>query len=301
VAAADPPVDCFYVYPTISRDPTANSDLVPAENEEIYTTLNQAARLTAACRVFAPVYRQRTLTALAGEVETTEDTRNIAYDDVVDAFRHYIANESHGRPFVLTGHSQGAGLLRRLIAEEIDGEPLLRDRLVSAHLLGGSVAPDGFDNIGPCTSRTDVSCIVSYATFRDTAPPPDSTFFGRFDGGPAMCVNPVDPAGGPAVAQPYFAIASSGLLGGRVQPFDDETRTDEITTPYVSYPDMVTVECIDDGTVGYLEMSVTTAEGPRADDVGGDLTPEWGMHLIDVNVVMGDLVDLVVSQSSTFA
>ena len=32
-AAANPPVDCFYVYPTVSLDSTPNSDLVPGEEE----------------------------------------------------------------------------------------------------------------------------------------------------------------------------------------------------------------------------------------------------------------------------
>ena len=35
VPAANPPVDCFYVYPTISRDPGLNSDLVPSDSEEV--------------------------------------------------------------------------------------------------------------------------------------------------------------------------------------------------------------------------------------------------------------------------
>ena len=39
---------------------------------------------------------------------------------------------------------------------------------------------------------------------------------------------------------------------------------------------------------------------PRIDDIGGDLTPEWGMHLIDVNVAMGDLVSLARSQGKAF-
>ena len=29
--AGDPPIDCFYVYPTVSRDPTANADAVAKE------------------------------------------------------------------------------------------------------------------------------------------------------------------------------------------------------------------------------------------------------------------------------
>ena len=36
---------------------------------------------------------------------------------------------------------------------------------------------------------------------------------------------------------------------------------------------------------------------PRIDDIGGDLTPEWGLHLVDVNVAMGDLVSIARRQA----
>ena len=299
VPVVDPAADCFYVYPTVSNDPEANSDLIPAEGEEIFTTLNQAARLGEACRVFAPIYRQRTLTALLGQVESDDSTRTLAHDDVVDSFKHFVANLSDGRPFVLIGHSQGAGLLRVVVEQEIDHEPILRDRLLSAMLLGASVAPDAFDNVPPCASITDTGCVVSYSSYRNTVPPPGNGIFGRTTSGPAMCVNPVDPAGGAAVSSPYFTVQGSGGIVSRgAQPFDDEARTQEITTRYVMYPDMVTVDCIDDGQFGYLQLTVTSADGPRIDDIGGDLTPDWGMHLVDVNVAMGNLAELVASQSA---
>ena len=41
-------------------------------------------------------------------------------------------------------------------------------------------------------------------------------------------------------------------------------------------------------------------EDPRIDDIGGDLTPEWGMHVIDVNVAMGDLARIARSQAKAF-
>ncbi len=87
VHAEDAPVDCFYVYPTISQDQTASSDLVPADDEEIFTTRSQAARYGSVCNVYAPVYRQNTLPSLLGNVRAPEgvDTRQIAYDDVLDA------------------------------------------------------------------------------------------------------------------------------------------------------------------------------------------------------------------------
>src|SRR5205807_1830581 len=61
--AKDPPIDCFYVYPTASTDPTLYSDLVP-DTEEKRSVHGQAARLGAQCRVFVPAYHQLTITAL---------------------------------------------------------------------------------------------------------------------------------------------------------------------------------------------------------------------------------------------
>jgi pimeloyl-ACP methyl ester carboxylesterase len=136
--AADPGIDCFYIYPTVSRDPGTNSDMVigPEETNVVY---NQAARLNSTCRVFAPMYRQVTLAMIGGGGPAPApgvSPFGMAYGDVVDAFKDYIATKSDGRGFVLIGHSQGSRLLSRLIQDEIDDEPLLRDRLVAAYLLG---------------------------------------------------------------------------------------------------------------------------------------------------------------------
>jgi hypothetical protein len=39
---------------------------------------------------------------------------------------------------------------------------------------------------------------------------------------------------------------------------------------------------------GYLALVVHgDPADPRTDDIGGDLTPDWGKHLIDANVAMG--------------
>jgi len=100
--ADDPPVDCFYVYPTTSFDQGLNSDFTPGEAEEISTVYNQVARLTSSCRVFAPIYRQATVAAIGGGSDRQDgpDPRTVAHGDVLDAFRYYIANESEGRGFV---------------------------------------------------------------------------------------------------------------------------------------------------------------------------------------------------------
>ncbi|MFP3901810.1 MAG: DUF3089 domain-containing protein [Acidimicrobiia bacterium] len=316
--ADDQPIDCFYIYPTISFDEGPNADLEISEPEEIFVAYNQAARLTSECRVYAPVYRQITLSAIGGGAPPAEDgtdPRAVAYGDVVDAFRHYVAQEGEGRGFVLIGHSQGAGHLNRLIQDEIDGEPLLRDRLVSAYLLGSSVGvPEGevvggdFDDVPLCEAADQTGCVVSYASFRSTVPPPDDSLFGRVRGDSdlrAACVNPAAIEGDAGELEPYFLteLPEGTLVGGPDgQPaFADDARNDEITTPWVTFPGFIEAECVDDGEFSYLELTVDgDPEDPRVDDIGGDLSPEWGMHLVDVNVAMGNIVDLVGSQAEAY-
>lgn len=316
VPAADPETDCFYVYPTTSGDDAANSDLDPDEAEEIYTTYNQAARYGSVCRVFAPVYRQRTLNALLGAVEAPEgvDPGEIAYGDVVDAFRHYMANDNDGRGVILIGHSQGASVLRRLLADEIEPEPVLLERLVSAHLLGTSVGvPEGdvvggsLDQVPLCTARDEAGCVVTYASFRHDAPPPENSLFGRAreDDRQAGCVHPADPAvdvGEAVTLEPYVLVEPvERALGDGAQPFSDPARTAEITTPWVTWPDFVSGACVQDGEFSYLALTVMgDPSDPRTDDIGGDLTPQWGMHLVDMSVAMGDLVALAQSQADAW-
>ena len=324
--ADDAPIDCCYVYPTISQDQTPTSDWNPSPNEEEYVTLNQAARLGSQCRLFAPVYRQRTLAALVGGTSGTGGPAGEAVDpyaDVLDAFRTYLAEDNHGRGFVLIGHSQGAGLLGRLLREEIDGNEPLRSHLVAAYLAGASLSvPQGedvggdLDNIPLCRKPDQTGCVLSWATFRSTAPPTSVSFFGRpggrlgndtSEGMVAACVNPADLAGTAggdgAPLHPYFPADAKGSI---LTPSTGDASwleggASSITTPYVSVPGLVTGRCeLKDG-FSFLSITVHPDPGPRVDDVPGDLTPEWGMHLIDVNVVMGDIVDLVGRQAKAYA
>ena len=310
--AADPPVDCFYVYPTVSQDPGLSADLEPAANQEVWVVRNQAARLTGACRVFAPVYRQGTLGAIDDSLPREERLAAFrgAYEDVLDAFRHYVANESDGRGFVLVGHSQGAGLLRELVAQEIDGDPALRRRMVSALLIGtavevprGEVVGATFDDVPLCEAEDQVGCVVSYATFPADDPPGADARFGRTEepGLQVACVNPGAPGGGPATLTPYFPteIPEGSLAGaGAAESIE---RLERLETGWVTLPDYVEAECVEREGASYLAATIGAAEGDvRGTEVGGAL-PGWGLHLVDVNIAMGDLVDLVVAQGLAYA
>jgi hypothetical protein len=295
--ASNAPIDCLYVYPTISQDRSANSDLVAGEDEEIFATLSQAARFGSVCDVYAPVYRQITLASLFGEVAAADGVypAEVAYSDVLDAFEHYIANDSAGRGFVLIGHSQGADHLARLIREEIAQDPALRDRLVSALILG---PPGAVPDIQPCTEPGQVGCLLSYSTYDAASPPP-----GIFGAGPAPCTNPAALGGGSASLHPAFVAGPVSPLGGAGGiPFANPAAAPDITTAWVGYPGFVTGECVDDGTFGFLSATIDADPADaRTDDLAGDtLGPEWGLHNIDSNIALDDLVAVVAAQAESY-
>lgn len=293
------PVDCFYVYPTISEDPTLNSDLVAGA--ELGVLAQQAAQYNELCTVYAPVYRSVTLAGLFGQAGGDRATAwQTAYDDVADAWRHYLANDNDGRGVILIGHSQGAGHLGRLLADVIDPDPAQRKLLVAAHLIGSSVAvPVGADvggdlqEIPLCRSLDATGCVVTYATFRSTAPPPENALFGRPRSGEGMagCVNPAAPAGGPAELSARLSSADWALTDRSLVP----------TTPFMDMPGLLRAECVERNGFSYLEITVVADPlDPRADDIQGDLSPEWGLHLIDIPVAGGSLLAMARSQVEAY-
>ncbi|HEY3739686.1 MAG TPA: DUF3089 domain-containing protein [Bryobacteraceae bacterium] len=315
----DAPIDCFYVYPTISNDPTANSDM-EAGPEERSVILHQFARFGSQCKLYAPIYRQVTLTALRANMvrKPMAADRVLAYHDVVDAWNYYLEHYNQGRGFVLIGHSQGSGVLTQLIKHEIDGKPV-EAHLISALLMGTSLpVPRGkdvggaFQHIPLCRSMTQTGCVVAYASFRANEPPPKGALFGHVAGGPDMmaaCVNPAAPGGGSAPLHAYLASGKGGAttLAPEPKPWVTPPPKHPIDTRFVSVPGLLTGECVDDAHGSYLAITVHgDPSDPRVDDIAGDVVangvklPAWGLHLIDANVVMGDLVALVGHQSKAY-
>ncbi len=189
---ADPnaPIDCFYVYPTVSTDPTQNSDMT-ADAAELNVIRQQFARFAAKCRPYAPLYRQITLAGLrralaaGGGGGAGALASGIQYDDVRDAWNYYLDHDNKGRGFVLVGHSQGSFILAELVRREIDGKPV-QSRMVSAILLGTTLAvPRGkdvggvFQHVPLCHSASQTGCVITYASYRSTLKPPADTLFGK--------------------------------------------------------------------------------------------------------------------------
>src|SRR5471032_135962 len=317
--AADPkaPIDCFYIYPTVSTEPGGNSSMTqsPAEKAVIRA---QFARFASKCRPYAPMYRQVTLAALQAGIAGSPIPVNrlMAYEDVRDAWNYYLEHDNQGRGVVLIGHSQGAIVLTALIKNEIDGKPV-QARMISALLLGTSLpVPKGkdvggaFQHIPLCHSATQTGFVIVYSSFRSTIPPPANSRFGRVqgEGMQAACVNPAALGGGSGELHAYLASGGRSIVGSSAEPRAWLTPPKPIDTPFVSVPGLLTAQCVYNGTFSYLEVTVHgNPADPRADDIAGDVmangqvNASLGLHLIDVNLAMGNLVDIVREQAKAYA
>jgi len=316
---ADPnaPIDCFYVYPTISTDPTPNSDM-NADPAELNVIKQQFARFASKCKPYAPLYRQVTLVGLrrmlAPGATVTLD-QGLQYDDVKDAWNSYLKNDNKGRGVVLVAHSQGSFILNRLIHDEIDGKPI-QSKLVSAILLGTVVSvPKGkdvggtFQHVPLCHAATQTGCVITFASFRSTVPPPANTLFGRVPDAAmaAACTNPAALAGGSGELRAYLDKSGRTITSNAPgKPW--VTPEQPIETPWVSVPGLLTAKCAsNENASGYLEVTVHgDPADPRVDDIVGDIgtapnvLANWGLHLIDVNLVMGNLLDIVSQQTKVY-
>ena len=307
-----PAADCFYVYPTVSDDPGPNSDL-SIDPEERSVALYQAARYSEVCRVFAPMYRQVTVPQLLrGRDTITPEMRAIAYGDVVAAWNAYLEHYNDGRGVVLIGHSQGTFVLRQLIADYIDNEPAMRKRLVSAILLGGNVIVrerqsfgGDFRHVHGCESTKDVGCVIAFSTF-DQRVPPDA-LFGRVSptvGDPArldvLCTNPAALGGGPGLLDPILPtapFAPGTLIGIATTLVGALPPPASISTAWYEVPGGYTGECVSADDADVLEIA-PVGGAPNLHPVPD---PSWGLHLVDANIALGNLVSLVHEQIETYA
>jgi hypothetical protein len=310
--ASNPPVDCFYVYPTVSSQFAINASL-RIDPEETQIAIDQASRFSQTCKVYAPMYPQITLIALSF-MAVTPESAVIAYGGVLSAWKEYLAKYNHGRGVVLIGHSQGALMLKQLIKEQIDPNPALRKQLVSAVLMGGNVlVPKGktvggdFQNVPACQVVWQTHCVVAYSSFLKE--PPEGAFFGRvnspllkstlteeeLNNDEVLCVNPSllfqDNRAGP-----LFPYASTTPFPGFLGSLGD-IRAPKAPTPWVATPGQYTGQCERANGASWLQLTDIGPSGDTREQVGEFLGPLWGTHLVDINIALGNLVGLTALQS----
>lgn len=304
-------VDCFFVYPTVSNQIVGNATATP--DPEVRSIAEfQVARFSNACRVYAPLYRQVAvpgfLAQMAGPILPPELANPVerGYDDVVRAWKEYLARDNRGRAVIFIGHSQGTLMLRKLIREHVDGNQAVRARVAGAFLIGGNVtvAPGrttggDFDNIPICTRTGQSRCVVAYSTDFVT---PALSLFGNSDvdllsrlwglrHGPAYRVACVDPAviAGDDRPQP-ITVPSKPYAPGVIKlamgitTFPSAMPTSRST--WTQSAQRGTSRCSDSGGYRLLHVNVPGANG----------IPLVGTHVLDMNYGLDRLVAIAAAQ-----
>ena len=298
--AADPPFNCFYVYPTVVGGSSQNAPLkvLPVIRQ---TAIEQASQFSRACQVWAPVYQQATLHGLIASAMPGSAVAQTAYNGVLAAWREFLAQDA-GKPIIVIGHSQGASILIKLLQQQVDPDPAVRSRLVSAILLGGNVqVPTGrvvggtFRHLPLCTTPGQSGCVIAYSSFSRT--PPANTNFGipgqgvswlsgqySGTGQQVACVNPAAIGGGTAPLQPYFATVNAAGT----------------TASWVTYPQLYTAQCKTAGNATWLQVTDVAGAADRRPVVQGTDPASFGLHRYDVNLALGNLVQDVRAQEAAY-
>jgi hypothetical protein len=292
-------IDCFYVYPTVSDQKTtiANLDKDPPIRS---IALYQAARFSQRCRVFAPMYRQVTIAGLSQGANLSTG----GYTDIRNAWREYLRRYNKGRGVVVIGHSQGTFVLRRLVAKEIDPKPAARRKLVSALLLGGNVmvkkgrdAGGDFKHVRACRKEGQTGCVVAFSIYN--APAPQNSIFGRTSvkGMEVLCTNPAALGGGSGKLDTIFPtapFAPGSTIAAGISLLNN--RIPAASTTWISVPGAYSAHCSSAGGADVLQ--VKALDGAPELSASPDAT--WGLHLTDENLGLGNLLDLVRSQTAAY-
>jgi hypothetical protein len=154
--------DVFYIHPTTWLGAQWNAPFDDPAVVEATTrggTLIQASAFNACCAVYAPRYRQANGRAYTHPDARSERAVAVAYADISAAFDVFVSRTGD-RPFIIAGHSQGAMLGAKLIAERIAGGPL-EQRMVAAYLPGAAVRAETI-GVPVCDGPTQTGCVVSW-------------------------------------------------------------------------------------------------------------------------------------------
>jgi len=302
----DHPDDCFYVYPTVDLSGTPGNHADVTDPGYVSLTLDpllsQAARFNTLCRIFAPHYRQVTFGTFTQP--NSAQFLDLAYRDVLDAWRLYLKNDNVGRNVVIMGHSQGTFMTTRLIQEEVDSSPDLRGRLIVALLIGGSVTvPQGavvggsFQNVPLCQTVAQTGCVIAYRSYAAGFAPANGS---NAIGGASMdtaCTNPAALGGAGVFSKTYFPTHTN-------QAAFQIAQNPGIPTAFVEFPQFYAGACVKDDTGhSYLEVSVSPLPNDqRTNPIPFNnlvLSPSiLGTHILDYNWTIGDLLALVAAKEA---
>jgi len=156
-----------------------------------------------------------------------------------------------------------------------------------------------FEHIPACRAAAQTGCVIAYSSFAE--PPPPDTDFGRPGEGVSLqsgqtataglqvlCTNPAALGGGAATLDPLFLAATARV------------KRATITTPWVEFPDLYTADCESAAGATWLQVTSLKKVGDPRPVVADALGPRWGLHLDDVNLGLGDLLQTVAREEAAY-
>lgn len=212
-------VDVFYIHPTTYRSAEHWNQPLDDETTNDWTDesviARQASVFNGCCRVFAPRYRQATAAGVVAPPEMRAmGAYELAWQDVRNAFLHYMKHFNEGRPFIIAGHSQGAAHVERWL-NEFWKQAEYRKKLVAAYAIGVSFSSRTLNELGggipPCATPSSTGCFLSWNAFDRNGDPSGYLAMGKarhqqrysnsadYD---VLCINPLT-----------FSLTTSGARG----------------------------------------------------------------------------------------
>ncbi len=169
---SDRGVDLFYLYPTSAPDRTLTiiAQVTPSmKRTALFNYLRSAECMAKYTNVYAPYYRQIALPGImlsTGAVKFEEMLKtSVVRTDVYAALDHYFKYHNRGRAFILAGHSQGAFLLKIVLAEYMKIHPEYLKRMIACYAIGCYFPESWFrqnPHIKKATGERDVNVLISW-------------------------------------------------------------------------------------------------------------------------------------------
>lgn len=167
------PVDVFHVIPTswYGKEGQLLSNISDREYR-LMSTFNvsfQASAFETEANIFAPHYRQLEpyyCLSLPPDIRMEKESEE-PLQDVYDALDYYFEHFNNGRPFILSGHSQGAILLLKILSEYMFMYPERYEKMIAAYVIGYSVTEEYLrenPHLKFAEGAGDTGVIISYNT-----------------------------------------------------------------------------------------------------------------------------------------
>lgn len=188
------PADLFIVCPTVDLGTGGNKNM-SLTDENIKGNFTGALNMQRGiyeknCRMYAPYYRQATLADYTLPRQDAAAYFDLAYSDVRAAFLYYMHHENNGRPFVLSGFSQGAEMCLRLL-KEFGNEDFVKNNMVACYAIGWRFTPQEaaeYPYIQPAKCADDLGKVI---IFNSEAPEVTSSLMVPH-GEKSFCINPLN-------------------------------------------------------------------------------------------------------------